>query len=98
MEGQSIVRVLRGKKILLGVTGGIAAYKAATVASRLTQAGAVVDVMMMRASQNFINPLTFSALTGRPVTTDMWSSGTGQILHVTMGLSLIHISEPTRPY
>ena len=85
MEGQSIVRVLRGKKILLGVTGGIAAYKAATVASRLTQAGAVVDVMMTRASQNFINPLTFSALTGRPVTTDMWSSGTGQILHVTMG-------------
>ncbi len=85
MEGQSIVRVLRGKRILLGVTGGIAAYKAATVASRLTQAGAVVDVMMTQAAQNFINPLTFSALTGRPVTTDMWSSGTGQILHVTMG-------------
>ena len=85
MEGQSIVRVLRGKKILLGVTGGIAAYKAATVASRLTQAGAVVDVMMTQAAQNFISPLTFSALTGRPVTTDMWSSETGQILHVTMG-------------
>ena len=85
MEGQSIVRVLRGKRILLGVTGGIAAYKAATVASRLTQAGALVDVMMTRAAQNFISPLTFSALTGRPVTTDMWSSGTGQILHVTMG-------------
>ena len=85
VEGQSIVRVLRGKRILLGVTGGIAAYKAATVASRLTQAGAVVDVMMTQAAQNFITPLTFSALTGRPVTTDMWSSGTGQILHVTMG-------------
>ena len=59
MEGQSIVRVLRGKKILLEVTGGIAAYKAATVASRLTQAGAVVDVMMTRASQNFSRPAHF---------------------------------------
>jgi phosphopantothenoylcysteine decarboxylase/phosphopantothenate--cysteine ligase len=82
---QQFVRVLRGKSILLGVTGGIAAYKAVTVASRLTQAGAVVDVLMTEAAQKFVAPLTFSALTGRPVTTDLWSLGHGQILHVTMG-------------
>ncbi|MFN2167018.1 MAG: flavoprotein, partial [Anaerolineae bacterium] len=70
---QQFVRVLRGKSILLGVTGGIAAYKAVTVASRLTQAGAVVDVLMTEAAQKFVAPLTFSALTGRPVTTDLWS-------------------------
>lgn len=79
------VRVLRGKRILLGVSGGIAAYKAATVASRLTQAGALVDVLMTEAAQRFIAPLTFSALTGRPVRTDLWSLGNGQILHVSMG-------------
>lgn len=78
------VRVLRGKRVLLGVSGGIAAYKAVTVASRLTQAGAIVDVLMTAAAQKFVTPLTFSAITGRPVTTDLWGQGHGQILHVTM--------------
>jgi len=76
--------VLRGKRILLGVTGGIAAYKAVTVASRLTQAGAQVDVLMTEAAQKFVAPLSFSALTGRPVTTDLWSLGHGQIMHVAL--------------
>ncbi len=83
-ESDTIIRVLRGKMILLGVTGGIAAYKAVTVASRLTQAGATVDVLMTEAAQHFVTPLTFSAITGRPVTADMWAQRQGQILHVTM--------------
>jgi phosphopantothenoylcysteine decarboxylase/phosphopantothenate--cysteine ligase len=83
-DGESHVRILRGKRILLGVSGGIAAYKAVTVASRLTQGGAVVDVLMTDAAQHFVTPLTFSAITGRPVTTDLWAGGHGQILHVTM--------------
>lgn len=83
-DGESHVRILRGKRVLLGVSGGIAAYKAVTVASRLTQAGAVVDVLMTEAAQHFVTPLTFSAITGRPVTTDLWAAGHGQILHVTM--------------
>lgn len=84
MESHHHVRVLRGKKIVLGVTGGIAAYKAVTVASRLTQAGAHVDVLMTEAAQKFVTPLTFSALTGRPVATDLWSLGHGQIMHVAL--------------
>lgn len=83
-DKETIVRVLHGKRILLGVTGGIAAYKAVTVASRLVQAGAIVDVLMTEAAQHFVTPLTFSAITGRPVTTDLWAQGHGQILHVTM--------------
>lgn len=83
-DSESIIRVLHGKRILLGITGGIAAYKAVTVASRLVQAGATVDVLMTAAAQHFVTPLTFSAITGRPVTTDLWTGGNGQILHVTM--------------
>jgi phosphopantothenoylcysteine decarboxylase/phosphopantothenate--cysteine ligase len=84
VESHHSVRVLRGKHILLGVTGGIAAYKAVTVASRLAQAGAQVDVLMTEAAQKFVAPLSFSALTGRPVTTDLWSLGHGQIMHVAL--------------
>ena len=57
---------------MLGVTGGIAAYKAAVLASRLTQAGAAVDVVMTPAAREFIAPLTFAALTGRQVRYDLW--------------------------
>lgn len=85
MEINHSARVLRGKSILLGVSGGIAAYKAVTVASRLTQVGAQVDVVLTEAAQHFVTPLTFSALTGRPVTTDLWSLGNGgQIMHVAL--------------
>lgn len=84
MESHHSARVLRGKSVLLGVTGGIAVYKAVTVASRLTQAGAQVDVLMTEAAQKFVTPLTFSALTGRPVATDLWSLGNGQIMHVAL--------------
>ena len=68
-----MVRVLKGKNIVLGVTGGIAAYKAVELASRLTQAGAIVDVIMTEAATRFVAPLTFQTITRRPVVTDMFA-------------------------
>jgi len=63
---------LKGKTILLGVTGSIAAYKAVDLASHLTKAGARVDVIMTDAATEFIAPLTFRNITGRPVVTKMF--------------------------
>ncbi|MGH7202039.1 MAG: flavoprotein, partial [Planctomycetaceae bacterium] len=59
--------MLQAREILLGVTGGIAAYKTAELCSRLMQSGAAVSVVMTRAAEAFIGPATFEALTGRPV-------------------------------
>jgi phosphopantothenoylcysteine decarboxylase/phosphopantothenate--cysteine ligase len=61
-----------GKRILVGVTGGIAAYKTATLVSRLAQAGAEVTVLMTPAATKFVTPLTFQALSARPVYTSSW--------------------------
>src|SRR3990170_276248 len=68
--------VLRDRHIALGITGSIAAYKAADLASKLTQAGALVDVLMTEASTRFITPLTLRSLTGRPVFLDMFDPDT----------------------
>ncbi len=68
---------LADKQIVLGVSGSIACYKAADIASKLVQAGARVDVVMTAAAQRFITPFTFRALTGRPVFTDMFEPVTG---------------------
>src|SRR5579864_3280229 len=62
-------RSLKGREILLGVSGGIAAYKSADLASKLVQAGASVSVVLTRAARRFIGKTTFEALTGRPVHT-----------------------------
>ena len=62
---------LQGKQILLGITGGIASYKSAILARRLIDAGADVRVIMTQGAQAFITPLTFQALTGNPVHTDL---------------------------
>jgi len=77
------VSVLHDKRIVLGITGGISVYKVATLASRLTQAGAQVDVVMTEAAMHFVSPLTFQALTGRPVYTDLWETpGEGVPIHI----------------
>ena len=60
-------RGLKGKRIVLGVTGSIAAYKAADLTSKLVQQGALVDVVMSEGAMNFVAPLTFRSLTHRPV-------------------------------
>ncbi len=64
---------MHGSEILLGVTGGIAAYKSAELASRLVQAGAAVSVVMTRSALKFIGATTFEALTNRPVHTKLFS-------------------------
>jgi phosphopantothenoylcysteine decarboxylase/phosphopantothenate--cysteine ligase len=64
--------MLKNKTVVLGITGGIAAYKAADLASKLTQAGAKVETVMTKAATKFITPLTLRNLTGRPVVTDMF--------------------------
>ena len=65
---------LKDREILVGVTGGIAAYKTAMLVSRLVQAGAGVSVIMTEHAKAFVGPLTFQSLTGRPVTTDLFAS------------------------
>jgi phosphopantothenoylcysteine decarboxylase/phosphopantothenate--cysteine ligase len=80
------MRVLKGKRITLGVTGSIAAYKAVGLASELHQAGAIVDVAMTPDAQRFVMPLTFQAITHRPVFADLWAPGMEtDIAHVTLG-------------
>ena len=77
---------LQGKRIVLGVSGGIAAYKAADLASRLVKAGAQVDVIMTPAAVEFVAPLTFQALTGRPVLVEMFAlREDAAISHVALG-------------
>jgi phosphopantothenoylcysteine decarboxylase/phosphopantothenate--cysteine ligase len=64
--------VAQGKNVVLGVTGSIAAYKAVDIASKLTQKGITVDVVMTKAAREFVTPLTFRSITHRPVVTDMF--------------------------
>lgn len=65
---------LKGKRILLGITGGIAAYKAAELVRLLVRAGADVRVAMTDAATRFVTPVTFQALSGQPVWTDLWDA------------------------
>jgi phosphopantothenoylcysteine decarboxylase/phosphopantothenate--cysteine ligase len=78
--------LLSGKRIILGVTGSIAAYKAADLASKLTQAGAQVDVILTSAAEKFITPLTFQSVTGRRayIENDLWGNE-AHVLHVGLG-------------
>jgi phosphopantothenoylcysteine decarboxylase / phosphopantothenate---cysteine ligase len=62
-------------RVVLGVTGGIAAYKTAELVRLLVKDGVVVDVVMTESATRFVTPTTFQALSGRPVLTDLWSSG-----------------------
>jgi phosphopantothenoylcysteine decarboxylase/phosphopantothenate--cysteine ligase len=66
---------LAGQRIVLGVTGGIAAYKAADLARRLQEAGAEVRVVMTESAARFVAPMTFQALTGHPVRSSLWDEG-----------------------
>ncbi|HET9004564.1 MAG TPA: bifunctional phosphopantothenoylcysteine decarboxylase/phosphopantothenate--cysteine ligase CoaBC [Gemmatimonadaceae bacterium] len=69
------MRPFAGRRILLGVTGGIACYKSISVARLLTQAGAEVDVVLTRGGREFVGPITFEAVTGRAVHGDMFAPG-----------------------
>jgi phosphopantothenoylcysteine decarboxylase/phosphopantothenate--cysteine ligase len=65
---------MNGARIFLGVSGGIAAYKAAALTSTLVQRGALVDVVMTAEAERFVTPLTFASLTARPVYTSLWDA------------------------
>jgi phosphopantothenoylcysteine decarboxylase / phosphopantothenate---cysteine ligase len=75
----------KDKRILLGVSGGIAAYKAAELARRLTVAGAQVKVVMTRSAQEFVGPATFGGLTGQPVSASLWGEKVNPMEHIFLG-------------
>ncbi|HLJ77346.1 MAG TPA: flavoprotein, partial [Acidobacteriaceae bacterium] len=65
---------MQGKRVLLGVTGGIAAYKSPDLVRRLREQGAEVQVVMTAGAREFVTPLTFQAVSGRAVRTDLWDA------------------------
>ena len=85
-DALEIVPILKDRRLLLGVCGSIAAYKAAELASKLTQAGAQVDVLLTEAAARFVTPLTFQSVTGRRAWTDadLWGPE-AHVLHVGLG-------------
>lgn len=78
------LNALQGRHILLGVTGGVAAYKAVDLASKLQHAGALVDVVMTPAAQEFIRPLSFAAVTRRTVHCDMFAPYVAKPGHISL--------------
>ncbi|MCB0184254.1 MAG: phosphopantothenoylcysteine decarboxylase, partial [Caldilineaceae bacterium] len=87
-----------GKRIVLGVTGSIASYKAADLASKLSQAGARVDTILTQAATRFVTPLTLQSVTGRRAytDTDLWGNE-AHVLHVGLahGADLLVIAPAT---
>lgn len=85
-KAPAMTNPLADKRILFGVTGSIACYKAADLASKLAQAGAQIDVILTQAALQFITPLTFQSVTGRRAYTDsdLWSAQ-GHVVHVALG-------------
>ena len=75
---------IAGRHVVLGVSGGIAAYKTCTIARRLTEAGADVQVVLTAAGAEFVGPVTFEALTGHPAITSLWQPGRS-LDHVRLG-------------
>ena len=76
---------LQGKRIVLGVTGGVAAYKAAELVRLLVKAGAAVDVVLTEAGSRFVGAATFQALSGHPVSTSLWDERfAGGMAHIDL--------------
>lgn len=79
--------MLKGKHIILGITGGIAAYKSAMLVRLMVKRGAEVQVVMTPSAKEFITPVTLSALTGKPVVSEFFTANTGEWhSHVDLGL------------
>lgn len=77
--------MLLNKRIIVGICGGIASYKAVELVSRLQQAGALVDVIMTEHAEDFVRPLTFSTMSHRPVYSDLWeASGQAAERHIAL--------------
>ncbi len=84
---------LHGKHIVLGMTGGIAAYKVCELARRLQDEGATVQVVMTRAAQEFVTATTMQALTGRPVFTDQWQAEGGKVANAMPHIDLTRVAD-----
>src|SRR5947209_6457543 len=79
-------RVLLNKRIIVGVCGGIASYKAVDLVSKLQQAGALVDVILTEHAEDFVRPLTYSTMSHRPVYGNLWeASGRAAETHIALG-------------
>ena len=93
------MRPYEGRRVLLGVTGGIASYKTAWLARLLAQAGAEVDVVLTRSAREFIGPVTFEALTGRPVHTELVAEGYA-LDHITLAraAALVVVAQATADF
>lgn len=78
------VRLLQDKRIILGVSGSIAAYKAIDLASKLTQFGTIVDTILTESAQRFVKPLSFQTVTGRKASYDIWAEDE-HVRHVKLG-------------
>ncbi len=90
------LRPYSGRRILLGVSGGIASYKTAWLARLLTKAGAEVDVVLTRAATEFIGAVTFEALTGRPVHTGLFDAGRAlDHIHLAKGADAVVVAPAT---
>jgi phosphopantothenoylcysteine decarboxylase / phosphopantothenate---cysteine ligase len=85
------IAALAGRHVLLAVTGSIACYKIIDLASKLTQAGPIVDVIMSASAGKFVTPMTFQSVTGRPVHTDLWTED-AHVLHVGLADDLIGVT------
>lgn len=91
---------LAGKRIVLGVTGGIAAYKAAELTRLLVKSGTAVDVVMTDAAMRFVGAATFQALSGRPVWTSLWSDENRSMAHIdlTRGAAAVLVAPATADF
>ena len=86
---------MNGRRLVIGVTGGIAAYKTAALVSRLVQAGATVTVVMTQSATRLVGPKTFEALSGRPVRTDMWGPGAHPHIELAEEAELLCVAPAT---
>ncbi len=85
MEETSKRSVLLNRRIIVGICGGIASYKAVDLVSKLQQAGALVDVILTEHAEDFVRPLTFSTMSHRPVYSDLWeASGQAAEMHIAL--------------
>jgi phosphopantothenoylcysteine synthetase/decarboxylase len=86
---------MNGRELVIGVTGGIAAYKTAALVSRLVQAGAGVSVVMTESATRLVGPKTFEALSARPVRTDIWGPGAHPHIDLADAAELLCVAPAT---
>lgn len=86
---------MNGRELVIGVTGGIAAYKTAALVSRLVQSGAKVSVVMTEAATRLVAPKTFEALSGRPVGTSLWELGVHPHIELADAAELVCVAPAT---